>query len=183
MEILDHLKSRAGELLLNRQQPVERMRRGVSLRTAQRLALLFVLRNIDDAELLKAILADLRDSFDVPEVNAFVYAPKGLQGGASLDTYGYDIQLFGKNSLNWYFKPVDVVRADVKPYDLLIDLTTEPQVPMGYLLHQLPSSTVAGTNLTRMNECYDLLLDFGRDAEASDVWAQMKFYLSNLNLQ
>lgn len=186
MALFEQLKSRAGQLLLQREQIVERSRRGVNLKTAQRVAVLFVVNTNEDRAIFERLLSELKEDFRIPEVYAYVYFPKWRKNEQIPDIkhpQSYYLELFGRHHLNWHFKPVEVIRPDAGHFDLLLDLSLEPLVPMQYLLRQVAVSMQAGTNLSNGEECYDFMLELMPDTDRAEAWAQMRFYLSNINLQ
>ena len=175
------IKEKIFEFLFNRNK--ERNVRFPSFDKPLKILVLFESDVMERNEVMKTIRQDLlRRKMDV---TMWGYVDKKeIDSPIMLQS-----RILGQNDYNWLGKPKDQVVEDLKSvhYDLLIDLTTKPLLPLRYLAMYADADFKAGLNIGE--GVHDMLIslpdldmtqDEGAHIEATWLYDQLMKYLTTI---
>lgn len=179
--MLDGLKSSIGLKKLKQEAANDkRIARVCNLAQATSIAILY--RSEDEAvhKIVKNYIKYLKEEEGIKKLMAFSYfegkeTPSYLQ---SILEYDY----FTKKELNWQGKPSgSTVQAFIdEPYDILIDITEEPCLPLRYVLVGSRARFKVGQHKSENEPFFDLMID-AKMNDLSKFIEQVTYYLAILN--
>ena len=98
---------------------------------------------------------------------------------------GIEFDYFTAKDLNWHFKPGGtVVRNFIEePFDILIDLTMDTQLPIDWVVRTARSRLKVGRLRTDGTDAYDLMIDVSAGKTLPNLMKQVNHYLTEINKQ
>ena len=134
----------------------DRTRRGVSLRSANSVALVYLERDYAHFREVKEWARKLKEDFGIKQVVLMSYVEQDAKSTPSWLVKKLDSGFFCKSDLNWYGWPVQEFQLFVETeFDLLIDLEIQPCLPIKFLIRQSKAAMKVGVDHSEWNEDID----------------------------
>ncbi len=179
MKLIDNIKRNTGLSALNKAlKTVKRNKFIHNLVTARSVAIIGVVNTIKDFDDIAALQKFLVDKNML--VDIIVYYPGKETPQQFL--FRKNINLFNKNEVNWYGKPLhpSVELFCRKEYDILIDLTLEETFPMRWIATLSRSRFKVGS-LSYTGNPYELIITVDSRKEIAYLSEQIIHYLNLIN--
>ena len=68
-------------------------------------------------------------------------------------------------------------------FDVLIDLTLAPSLPLQFIIKSSKASMKVGNSLTQNETDLDFILEVDENVSLDEYWRQVVFYLTNLKIK
>lgn len=184
MSLVKSIKERAGEFYLGREQTPERTKSGSTLFAASSVAILYNDVDEDYYKKIRSYVKLLHESFDVQRVCALGYVDNTAKELPRYQVQKLEYMYFTKSDLNWHLKPtVSLMHFIDEKFDVLIDLSTVPSLPLRYILKASHAGMKVGTPAAGASDLLDFMIETRETTSPEDFWNQALFYLSNLPLR
>lgn len=184
MSIVKNLQAKAGEYYLHREVVPNRMKAGSTLHAAASVGILY--NDVDEAfyKKIRSYVKLLHEQYDVQRVFALGYVDTTAKELPIYQVQKLEYMYFTKSDLNWHLKPVvSLMHFIDEQFDVLIDLSTSPSLPLKYILKSSHASMKVGTPQAGTADSLDLMIDAKEGITPEEFWGQAIFYLTNLPLQ
>lgn len=183
MSLVRSIQEKAGAYYLEKELAPSRNISGSTLQRASSVALLY--SDVDEAfyKKIRSFVKELHEVHDVQRVCALAYVDSKQKELPIYQVQKLEYMYFTKSDLNWHLKPVvSLMHFIEEEFDVLIDLSTTPCVPLQYMLKASKSKMKVGTSENGASELLDLIIETGPDTTPERFWKQAVHYLSNLQL-
>lgn len=154
-----------------------RDRKSCSLEAAARIGLLFDASDPQTRQTVVSLAKQLKSEGKKVRLLGYLSeAPKDAN---------FPFRQFNKKDLDWALRPrksEDVAAFLEKEFDLLINLSADPYLPLEYIMAHAKAGFRVG-NHEGLPECYDLLLETKRKHDLPHFFGQVRFYLKNMSPQ
>lgn len=178
------LKERAGKYFLKKEPAPVRDRRGVNLGSAQSAALLYIDHDENHFKQIKAYVKQLHEVYGMKRVCALGFVDLPSKQLPVYQAQKLEYMYFTRSDLNCYLKPqVSLMNFITEPFDLLIDLTVDPCVPMQYILKASHARMKVGSSRAQANELYDMTLRLDDHEQLADYWKHLNYYLNKVEFK
>lgn len=174
---LQDFKQRAGWYFFNREAEQERTVNTRNLEVATRVGLIFNVATESDFVLVKQYRKHLQNEYGIKQV-------EGLGWIQSKETPDYTtlhrgFSFINLQQVNWYFKPQSNTYDEFinLPFDILIDLTFEPILPLRFALKKSKATLKVGRYSASDYDLYDLTLNLDPGALLDEYLKQVERYL------
>lgn len=175
------IKDKASKIYLNKEKEVKRTPMVLNYADAKSIGLLYLIKDADHFNYVKDYLKHLKEHVGIKERLVFSFVndkkevPEFVQKKLEYD-------YFTAKDINWHNKPsgVEVENFLRKDFDILIDLTTEPCVPLQYVLKNSRAKFKVGKFSEQNSDLYDLMLDTP-DNTIKALIEQVNHYLALIN--
>lgn len=179
--MLDGIKAGIGYRKLKKEMAGQNRKAHIcNLAQATSIAVIYRAEDEKMHQVVKNYLKYLKEEEGIRRLMAFSYfdgkdTPAYLQ---SILEYDY----FTRKDLNWHGKPSgsSVDKFINEPYDILIDLTEEPCLPLRYVLVESKAKFKVGQHNPKNEPYFDLLIDTQMNDLAKFI-EQVTYYLAVLN--
>ncbi len=181
MSVLDGLRNKTGELALKKELAKQSRKVLVSnLQAAKKIGLLY--HPTDEAihKKVKRYVRYLKEEEGIREVKAFAFTAEKetpIFLNAKLD-----FDFFGIKDTKWNGRPSGstVENFQDEEYDILIDLTEEPVIPLRFVLVHSRARFKVGRSAPENEPYYDLMID-AKDGDLDQFVKQINHYLKIIN--
>lgn len=117
------MQKRIAQRMLRSASSQERPKKGVNLRGANQIILVYTETDERKFKLVKDIAVYLKKEYDIKRVMRFAYITGDEKSIPAWHMRKLESDFFCASDLNWYDKPVKHVAAHIsEPYDVLIQL-------------------------------------------------------------
>jgi hypothetical protein len=179
MAMAKNLKERAGKYFLRKELAPMRERRGVNLGNAQSAALLYIDHDENHFKQIKAYVKQLHEVYGMKRVCALGFVDLPSKQLPVYQAQKLEYMYFTRSDLNWYLKPqASLMNFLTEPFDVLIDLSVEPCVPMHYILKASHARMKVGTSRSGARDLYDVTLRMDEHEQLADYWKHLNYYLN-----
>lgn len=164
-----NLQDRIAHYMLRKTRGYNREKKGVNLRGAERILLVYTETNEAKFKLVKDIAVYLKKEYDIKHIMRLAYVDVDEKSVPTWHMRKLESDFFCKSDLNWHGRPVKNVQAiqDV-PYDILIHLDPDAHVALDHFVAQSHAKMkVANHSESRVDD-FDILLP----AKEGDSWKQ-----------
>lgn len=179
--MFENLREQAGKNFLKREAAkVKRDVQFSNLAIANSVGVVFALEDEAHFKQVKRYVKAFREE-GIKTVKALGYsATKEAPHWIAL---GIEFDYFTAKDLNWYFKPTGTaVRNFIEePFDILIDLTMEPHLPVEWVLRTAQSRLKVGRLSDDGADAYDLMIDVSAGKTLPNLMTQVNHYLTEIN--
>lgn len=179
--MFDGIKSSIGNSKLLKEAKASK-RKAQICNLAQARSIAVIYRSEDEAvhRIVKNYIKYLKEEEGIRKLMAYSYfdgkdEPSYLQSILEFD-------YFTRKDINWHGKPNPSVISNFvnEPYDILIDLTEEPCLPLRYVLVESKAKFKVGQHNAANEPFFDLLIDTKMNDLAKYI-EQVTYYLAILN--
>ena len=155
--------------MLRKTKGYDREKKGVNLRGAEQILLVYAETNEAKFKLVKDIAVYLKKEYDIKHIMRLAYVDVDEKSVPTWHMRKLESDFFCKSDLNWQGRPVKNVHAILNmPYDILIHLDPDTHVPLDYFVaHSHAKMKVANHSEARSDD-FDILLP----AQHGDTWKQ-----------
>ena len=175
------IKNKASKLYLKKEKEVNRTPEVINYADAKSIGLLYHVKDADHFHFVKDYLKHLKDYVGIKERLVFSFVddkkeiPEFIQRKLEYD-------YFTAKDINWHNKPsgVEVDNFLEREFDILIDLTTEPCLPLQYIIKNSKAKFKVGKFTEQYSDLYDLMLDTS-DNTIKGLIEQANHYLTLIN--
>lgn len=177
MPVNKKLRSAIASYLLTREMKhSKRKGRSISIEAASTIGIVYDSSGEKIYELIKKTVKDLRAM--QKDVLALGYYDKNDLPPMRFSKLGMDF--FTRKSLNWQLKPSGTVVANfiALPFDILIILHSEHNIPVRYIASQSKAHFKIGKFDLRNELVCDMMIDTGDDTSANKLLEQILKYLN-----
>ncbi|MDG1260559.1 MAG: hypothetical protein P8O05_02265 [Flavobacteriales bacterium] len=184
MAFLEQFKSKAGNYFLQKLDSSDRNRKGCTLNEAKSVALLY--RDHDEAHYkqIKSLVKSLHADFGIQRVCALGFVNSNAKQLPIYQAQKLEYMYFTKDDLNWHMKPkVNLMNFLHEEFDVLIDLTLAPSLPLQFIIKSSKASMKVGNSLTQNETDLDFILEVDENVSLDEYWRQVVFYLTNLKIK
>lgn len=178
------LRERAAKFFLGRENESERSPKGVNLPQAKTVALLYVDSGEDYFKEVKSLVKDLHDVYGVKSVCAMGFVDAKAREIPVYQAQKLEYMYFTRGDLNWHMSPTASLKNFIsEPFDLLIDLSEHPCLPLQYVVKASKSRMKVGTGSAEADELYDICIQHTSEMKRKEVWKTLLHYLTKPNLR
>ena len=178
--MLKMIRTIAGnQFLRDKLDKIHRNRKITNLKEARKIGILYALDDVPDYEVVAEFVAELQR--DHKEVKALGFVKNKNLVSRFLPKLSFDF--FSARDLNWFYKPVHSKVKDFieKEFDILMDLSLKDTLPLKFISAWSLAHCRVGRYSESNHECYDIMLDIGKDMSLNDYILQIVHYLSVIN--
>jgi len=171
---IQKLKIKAGEYFLRKESAdVQRSKTIMNMKAAKTIGVLYNAGDINDVELVKKYITQLRDSGKKVRSMGYV-ALKELPGNIPTSI---DQQCFTLKEVNWYYKPAISFIGNfvTEEFDLLLDLNINRQLPLTYIAALSKAKCKVGRYTNKWMSLYDVMIEVDKEKK-------MKYFLQNVDI-
>ena len=163
------LQLKIAKRMLRRANGHDRKKKGVNLKNASQIILVYSETDEAKFKLVKDIALYLKKEFDIKRVMRFAYIEADEKLIPAWHMRKLESDFFCSSDLNWYKKPVKNVQSIIQePYDILIHLDPDEHIALDFLVAESwAKMKVANYASVRAND-FDILLP----AQKGDTWKQ-----------
>lgn len=181
MGIFNNFKLRIANFLLKRKlKNHSRYREVKNLHQCNSILILSFLPEDENGIKTMALTEELKQM--KKQVSTLIYTDK-IKG--TRPSQLADIDLITIDKLNKIYTPKDsyILELINREFDLLIDLSLSDQFPLKYIYALSKAQLKSGAGVNYKSQYGDVLIDLGEEESVSYLIAQVKHYLSNINIQ
>ena len=180
MGFLQDIKDKAGSYYLNKLHDADRRIQTRPLELATSIGLLFESKSESDFILVKQYRRHLQGEYGIKEVEVIGWMDEKIMPDYATLHRGFTF--IGRENVNWYLKPVgdDVDGFCRKTFDILIDLTFEPVMPLRFILKNSKAKMKVGRYHPEDYRLYDLTLNLKKNALLDEYLKEVEKYLNIL---
>ena len=155
--------------MLRKTRGYDREKKGVNLRGAEQILLVYAETNEARFKLVKDIAIYLKKEYGIKRIMRLAYVDVEEKSVPSWHMRKLESDFFCKSDLNWQGRPIRNVQAILNtPYDILIQLDPDTHVALDYFVaHSHAKMKVANHSEARSHD-FDILLP----AKEGDSWKQ-----------
>jgi hypothetical protein len=163
------LKEKIAHYMLRKTRGYDREKKGVNLRGADQILLVYAETDEAKFKLVKDIANYLKKEYDIKHIMRVAYVDVEEKSVPTWHMRKLESDFFCKSDLNWQGRPVKNVQAIQEvPYDILIHLDPDAHVALDYFVaHSHAKMKVANRSEARPDD-FDILLP----APKEDSWKQ-----------
>jgi hypothetical protein len=174
------LREKIGQYYLNKKMSETRVHHDlVSLPSARKVGILYVLEDVPDYERVSQFVALLQQ--ENKEVKALGFVRRKNLIERFLPKLSFDF--FSLRDLSWFYQPVrgKVKEFIEKEFDLLIDLSISESFPLRYISGLSKAICRVGRFSEKHASCYDLMIAAKPAYNAEEYLQQVMHYLTIIN--
>ena len=178
--MLNKIRTIAGNHFLREKlDKTHKNRKITNLKEARKIGILYNLDDVPDYEIIAEFVAQLQH--DHKEVKALGFVRNKILISRFLPKLSFDF--FSVRDLTWFYKPVHSKVKDFieKEFDILLDLSLKDTLPFKFISALSLAHCRVGRFSESNRDCYDIMLDIGKDMSLNDYILQIVHYLSVIN--
>ena len=181
--MLDRLKENIGFYKLSREVKSSKKKRSPKVsnfQSATKVGIIY--RGVDEKhhDVVKRFVNHLKQEEGIRHIMALAYyeekqTPFYLQSKLNFD-------YISRKDVNWYGKPsgTTVRNFEEEQYDILIDLTLKPCLPLMFVLLNSNARFKVGKYSLKYQEAYDMMINIEKDS-LKELIEQVNYYLTIIN--
>ena len=148
---------------------------------AESLAVIFKLEDEEQYKIVRQYLKFVKDEHGLKRVMALAYVDD--KEPASYLQSRIDFDFFSKKEVNWQQVPSGITVDNFcdEAYDIFIDLTSEPVIPLQHILTNSHAKFRVGRKTEKNDHLYDLMIDMGNKQGLKPFIEQINHYLTIIN--
>lgn len=172
-------RERAGKYFLKKEGLPVRDRKGVNLGNAQSAALLYIDHSEEHFKQIRGYVKQLHEIYGMKRVCALGFVDLPSKQLPVYQAQKLEYMYFTRSDLNWYLKPqVSLMNFLTEPFDVLIDLSGSPCLPMQYILKASHARMKVGSSMAEADGLYDLTVRLDDQEQLVDYWKHLNYYLT-----
>lgn len=155
--------------MLRRCKGYERLKKGVNLRGAEQVILVYSETDESKYKLVKDIAIYLKKEYDIKHIMRLAYVNAEEKAVPNWHMRKLESDFFCKSDLNWFLKPIRSIQAiQQEPYDILIHLDPDEYIPLDFFVAESRAKLKVANYSTSRTEDFDILLP----PKTGDSWKQ-----------
>lgn len=163
------MQQRIAKRMLRSAESHERPRKGVNLRGARQIMLVYTETNELKFKLVKDIAIYLKKEYDIKRVMRIAYINGDEKAVPAWHMRKLESDFFCSTDLNWYDKPVKNVDAHLsEAYDVLIHLDPDESTALDYFVAASKAKMKVANFSANRPQDFDILIP----PKAKDSWKQ-----------
>ncbi len=163
------MQKRIAQRMLRSASSQERPKKGVNLRGANQIILVYTETDERKFKLVKDIAVYLKKEYDIKRVMRFAYITGDENSIPAWHMRKLESDFFCASDLNWYDKPVIHVAAHIsEPYDVLIQLDPDESIALDFFVAESKAKMKVANFSTNRPQDFDILIP----PQANDTWKQ-----------
>lgn len=156
----------------------------MNLSNALSVALLYIDSDEEHFKRVKSLVNELHSIYGVKKVCALGFIDLPEKAIPVYHAQKLEYMYFTRNDLNWHLSPNAALANFLsEPYDLLIDLSTKPCLPLQYVVKASKARMKVGTGLADAGQLYDICIQPKSSATPGELWESILHYLTKPNLK
>jgi hypothetical protein len=177
MGFFQDIKLKIGWYMFKRERPALRKVETANLDTASKVGLLFRVEAESDFILVKQYRKHLMGEYGIKHVEAMGWMDEKV--APDFTTLHRGFGFINPEKVNWYYKPVSPEAAEfvTARFDILVDLTDKPILPLRFLLKQSDASLKVGKYSESDYRLYDLTINLQPNTLLDEYLKQVERYL------
>ncbi|MFT4779095.1 MAG: hypothetical protein ACI80P_001555 [Flavobacteriales bacterium] len=182
--LTDNLRKKVGSFYLNKEVQNSRQRKGTTLKEASSIALLY--EDLDETHYkqVKSLVKSLHNEHGIQRVCAMGFINEQQKNIPVYQTQKLEYMYFTKRDLTWDMRPkAGMMNFVNEQFDLIIDLSMNPVLPLQFLLKTSLAHMKVGSSLSQSDDHLDFILELEPNASLDEYWRQVMFYLTNLKIK
>lgn len=179
MVLFKSIRQKTGSAILKRKLKNRKRNKSIfNFETSQLIGVVFKTDNQSDFEFVKKFLQFLAEQNN--KVVALCYVDAKKVPDYYLLRKGFNF--FSRNDLNFFFLPKtqSIVDFVERPFDILIDLSTDNNFPLNFI-SSLSKAKLKIGKLQRSRNCFDVMIDTSKNNNVQSLIEQIKHYVPVLS--
>lgn len=163
------MQKRISKRLLRSAKAQEHPKKGVNLRGADQIILVYKETDERKFKLVKDIAVYLKKEYDIKRVMRFAYIEGDAKSVPTWHMRKLESDFFCTSDLNWYDKPVKHVEAhESEPYDILIHLDPDESTALDFFVAASKAKMKVANFSANRPQDFDILIP----PQPEDSWKQ-----------
>ena len=153
------MQQRIAKRMLRSAKAQDRPKKGVNLRGANQIILVYTETDERKFKLVKDIAVYLKKEYDIKRVMRFAYIDGDEKSVPTWHMRKLESDFFCTSDLNWYDKPVKHVEAhESEPYDVLIQLDPDESIGLDFFVAESKAKMKVANFSTNRPQDFDILI-------------------------
>ena len=178
------IKSQITAHLLRRSGVSLRDRKGCDLNNAMNVAILCEETDENGFKLMRKLAKQLKDEFGVRHVRILSFIDGTEKDVPVYQAHKLESDFITRDDLSWKLNPSNNLRSFLdEEFDILIDLSGSPQIPLEYIIRHSRAHMKVGKNTSPRSAFFDISVNLSSQAGNDLLFREVVKLLSNFTFR